>query len=79
MGIIATVVKTVTGDEDASPGIIKFRQSMCNACEFRKNGFCGTPIIGNIVQYKGRAVHLCGCNTNEKTTLKNQQCPANKW
>lgn len=79
MGIIATVVKTVTGDEYASPGIIAFRQSRCNACEFRRNGYCGKPIIGEIVNYNNKPVHLCGCITNEKTLLKNQSCPAGKW
>lgn len=63
----------------ASPGIVNFRRAVCNSCEFRKNGFCGTPILGEWIKYKGEVKKLCGCITNEKTELKNELCPLNKW
>ncbi len=79
MGAIASVFKTLTNDEYASDGIVNFRRSICNGCEFRKGGFCGTAIVGEIIEHKGQKKRLCGCLTNEKSLLKNQSCSIKKW
>lgn len=79
MGIIAAAVKTFTGDEYASPAIINFRRAQCNTCQFKNGKWCGKPIVGNFVIHNNKTIKLCGCITNEKTELKNQTCPANRW
>ena len=79
MGLIASIVKNITNDEYVSQGIADFRMSRCNSCEFKNGQWCGTPIVGNYVNYKGKVIKLCGCVLQEKTVLKKQSCPASKW
>jgi len=57
------------------------RRSICDACEFyaKKSGTCGTPILGNKVNYKGNKVKLCGCFMNIKILLKTSSCPIGRW
>lgn len=62
-----------------SLGILEFRQSQCNNCEFKNGKFCGPAIVGKWVPYKGNTIKLCGCIIKEKTELKGEKCPANKW
>lgn len=62
-----------------SPAVRNFRHTICYDCQFKNGKFCGKPVVGNTVEYKGKQIHLCGCIINEKIELKNQDCPANKW
>lgn len=62
-----------------SNGILNFRKAQCNSCEFKNGKFCGTPIIGKYITYKEKIIKLCGCIINEKTELKSEKCPVNKW
>lgn len=41
--------------------------------------WCGTPVIGQEIEYNGKPVHLCGCNMNVKTKIDNSICAIGKW
>lgn len=62
-----------------SPGIKNFRMAQCNNCKYFKNGFCGTPIIGDFINHNGKTAKLCGCKMSEKTELKSASCAINRW
>lgn len=56
------------------------RKSICEGCEFFSDKrTCGTLVIGNRVEYKGREYKLCGCFMDAKIKLRAGSCPLGKW
>jgi len=49
----------------ADKSVAKYRQSICNNCEYRR------PIINQC--------KLCGCFMSLKTKIDSSKCPINKW
>lgn len=55
------------------------RLAVCQACEFYKDGWCGTPVVGHDVMYDGKVQRLCGCRVQIKAALPFMSCPLGKW
>lgn len=52
------------------------RLRICQACELYENGWCGTPMIGTLVDNPdgGRRKRSCGCKVGIKAELAFMEC-----
>ena len=59
-----------------SDKVYRERLKVCKGCEFYERGWCGTPIVGTLVDNPegGRRKRTCGCNVRLKAQLSWEQC-----
>ena len=52
------------------------RINTCKACEFYQRGWCGTAVVGTLVDNPegGRRKRTCGCNIALKAKLSCEEC-----
>ena len=52
------------------------RLRTCRACPFYENGWCGTPVVGTLVDNPkgGRRKRTCGCNMKVKAAIPWMEC-----